>query len=202
MVNQNTKTQDDRLREFNNQVGLLATHSYVQSPQSITDTVNDATLGSTTQIKEDLQETFSKNVAGYVEETYSGVLLNNVENTNNFLYDTLREEMIRVSGLHDQLKNQIYKTRISILEKNYSIRLNRFRVKVLQATVLLVIISFVFLGFAETGVIARNMAIIFIGFLLIVFVTFLTVALRMNNKRRIDDWEKYYFSKPKAKSKK
>lgn len=193
---------NDAIRDFNNRMGLLASHNYVESPEAISDFIADSSTGSSVDIQNTMERIFNTNIEGYITETFNGVLLNNVTNTNMYLRENMGNELQRVTAIQDQLKNQIYKTRIQIMEKLYTYHHNRFRCKVIKGTILLTLICFAILGAVETQGVSMNLGIILIALLLIVYVVILTISLRTNNKRRIDNWNKYYFKEPSKKNKK
>lgn len=202
MTGQAEAISNDAINDFNNRMGLLASHNYEISPDEIGEYVNDSQTGSPIEVQNSMENVFYQNIEGYITETFNGVLLNNVSNTNTFLRQNLDSEMGRIESILNQLKSSIYKTRIKILEKNYTVHHNRFRSRVIQATILLCLICFAILGAIETQGVNMNLGIILIALLLIVYVILLTLALRVNNKRRIDDWGKYYFDQPKKTTKK
>lgn len=196
MVSGQEQTSNEAIRDFNNRMGLLASHNYAESPDSISAFIADSSTGSSTEIKNTMERIFNENIEGYITETFNGVLLNNVANTNLYLRENLGSELQRVKGIHENLKNQIYKTRIKIMEKMYTYHHNVFRCKVIKGTILLTLLCFAVLGAVETQGVSMNLGIIIIALLLIIYVVILVIALRINNRRRIDNWDKYYFKEP------
>ncbi len=202
MVQPANSASEQALTNFNKKVGLLASHNFVNTPEEIQAVITSNTVGVPSNNKDFLDHAFDSNIRGYISETFSGVLLNNVKNTNSFLRSNLDDEMGRINGMYNQIKSNIYKTRISVLEKLYVVELNRFRIKIIQGTIFLCILCFSILGLLELQKISRNLGIIIICILIIIYIVLIIAALRVNERRRIDDWDKYYFSRPNQKKSK
>lgn len=189
---------EDIITEFNKNAGLLATHNYLSTPDEINMFVNNDRTGQYSDMRRQMEEVFITNVAGYINETFNGVLLNNVANTNAYLRTNISSEFERISSMYARLKNQIYKNRIDVLEKKYNIRFNRFRIKIVQVSTIVTLLCFMIIGLIISKTINSVFGFILIISVLIIFLVGLAIALRINGRRRVDDWEKYYFEKPKS----
>ncbi len=190
---------DEIVTEFNKNAGLLATHNYLSSPEEISLFVSGDVTGQFSDMRREMEEVFITNVGGYINETFNGVLLNNVANTNAYLRTNIASEFERIQLLHSRLKNQIYKNRIDVLEKTYNVYYNRFRIKIVQATTIVTLLCILISGFILANSISLGIGVIMIIGILIIYIVGLALALRVNSRRRIDDWDKYYFAKPKNK---
>lgn len=190
---------DEIVTEFNKNAGLLATHNYLSSPEEISLFVSGDVSGQFSDMRREMEEVFITNVGGYINETFNGVLLNNVANTNAYLRTNIASEFERIQLLHSRLKNQIYKNRIDVLEKTYNVYYNRFRIKIVQATTIVTLLCILISGFILANSISLGIGVIMIIGILIIYIVGLALALRVNSRRRIDDWDKYYFAKPKNK---
>lgn len=190
---------DEIVSEFNKNAGLLSTHNYLSSPEEISLFVSGDVTGQFSDMRRSMEEVFITNVAGYINETFNGVLLNNVANTNAYLRTNIASEFERIQSLHSRLKNQIYKNRIDVLEKTYNVHYNRFRIKIVQATTIVTLLCVLISGFILGNTISLGLGMLMIIGILVIYIVGLALALRVNGRRRIDDWDKYYFAKPKNK---
>lgn len=191
-------TSNRVLTEFNKKVGILSTHQFSTTPDEIAAYISNDTVGDATEIKNQMDAIFLENVDGYVKDTFNGIMLNNVGNTNGYLRTNLSREHENAQKLYRNITSQIHKARLGLLEKEYSIHYNRFLSMLYQITALVVVLSFILVKAVLDDYISLVLSIILIIIIVVIYILFLVVVLRRNSRRNSYKWDKFYFDlKPK-----
>jgi hypothetical protein len=201
-MSDNENVSNNMLSEFNRDLQILSSHTFAQTPQQIIDKIGDDTVGRRNEIKNTLQDLFLSNVDTFLNDTFNGVMLNNVANSNAYLRRNLQTELDRETQLYSMISSQTHKARVSAMEKEYSIHYIHFKSKMLQLAIALYTIIFVLVALTYMGKFNIVVTAIISVVLLIVYIIVVASMLKYNNRRRIDDWNKISFSKPKSEANK
>lgn len=182
------------LTDFNKKVGILSTHEFTTTPYEIAEYISNDTIGEGTDIKNQMEHIFLENVEGYIGDTFNGILINNVGNTNGYLYTNLAREHDSTLKLYRNMTDQIHKSRLSLLEKEYAIHYNGFLSTIFQITTLVSVLVLLLIKATLDGYMKQVMSIIIIVSIIVIYLIFLAYVLHKNSKRYSDQWNKFYFS--------
>lgn len=195
-------TWNNAQTSFNKNLGILSTSEFSSTPYDVEKSVSSDVAGEGTDTKNEMEQVFMSNVNGYLSDTFSGVLLNNVGNTNGYLQTNLARELENAQKMYKNITNQIEKSRLSLIEKEYSIHYNAFLSKIYQITTLVIVLTFLVIKAIIDEHMQFVVATILLASIWVAYSLFLVVVFRRNGKRYSDKWDKYYFSEvPKSKKK-
>lgn len=186
-------TSNNAQAEFNKKIGIMASHVYQSTPAEIKTQISEDMNGSNTALTASIEGIFKKNVVGYIQDTFEGVLLNDLQNTNAFLQRNIQHELDRSGNIYKQTANQVHKSRINVFESQYAIHKNNFTSSFIKATLFVIIIVFVIFKLARDGRIYYGFANTIMLVITFIYIVMLTLFLRDNASRRNDDWNKYHF---------
>jgi len=196
-------TSNRVLTDFNERVGILSTHEFSTTPDEIAGYISNDTVGDATEIKNQMDAIFLENVDGYVKDTFNGIMLSNVGNTNTYLTTNLQKEHDNAVNMYKNSTSQINKTRLQLLEKEYAVHYNIFLSKLIQITTLVIVLSFILIKASIDNLLSMVVSVTLVVLITVVYLIFLAVVLHKNSRRYSDKWDKYYFNlKPKKKTNK
>jgi len=192
---------ENAIINFGKNLGILASGDYSVTPEVFESIVRINTSGTPVETTAMIQDIFFDNVRMYLIDTNHNLMLNDVTNTNMFLRDSMTKEMERTSSLRDKTFNDIHKTRERYMGKKYAINYYNFVGTIMQATMLVILISAVAFSLYKENSISINVAMIITGVVVIIYLIIVLLFIKQNQLRRKDDWNKFYFSMKKTDAK-
>lgn len=187
-------TSNKSLAKFNKDIGILASHEYSTTPEDILEKIEYDVKGPNLEVRNQIEEIFFNNVYEYISETFNGVLVNDVSNTNIYLQQNLGMELTRLQALLKNIINQINVTRESVLENQFNMKQNYNKAKIIQYTILAVILIFIMMSVAYQNYISYNWMYVLIGLIIFLYLVILYFYIQANQRRKLDDWNKINFN--------
>lgn len=192
--------RDDKIAEFNADIGLLASHRYNKRGEQVSDYIVDS-IGDANEIQGRMDDIVKDNVKNYIDDTFTAVMLNNVSNTTNYLRGNMNHEEQNLRKNKKHMENNIHKLRITAMEKQFLINHRRYKLKMIILTNLVCILVFGLFTLNLQNKMSMTAAIVISCIIVFIFIVYMIITLLLNARRRKDDWNKFYFPSPKDKQK-
>jgi lipopolysaccharide export LptBFGC system permease protein LptF len=181
------------LLSWNQDLGMLSSGAYSASPSTFSSAVTDNMFGANNQNQQNIVNAVMLDIEKYLVGTNQAIVLNDITNTNDYVYDTVNNEKTRTDTLKKKTGSMINRTRQSFLQKRYRIEYNRFVTSMLMFMTLTVLVVACMFGLMKQDhvnlLVAAGVSSIAVFFFLIAVL----VYIKNNQTRRKDDWSKYYF---------
>lgn len=187
-------TSNKSLAKFNKDIGILASHEYSTTPEDILEKIEYDVKGPNIEVRNQIEEIFFNNVYEYISETFNGVLVNDVSNTNIYLQQNLGMELTKLQATLKKLINQINLSRENTFESQYAMQMNYNNAKIIQYTILAVVLIFIMLNIGSQKYLPYNWMYVLIGLIVFFYLVLLYFFIMQNQRRHLDDWNKINFS--------
>jgi len=194
MSNYIQRNSENALKDFRNEVSLMTSGEYNNTPGNIVDKIGKNMKGDEVHFKKEMEHVFSNNVENYLSETYNSILYNDVNNTNVFVMQNVNGEMSRSEQLRKQLINELHKTRQQYMQTHYNIAFYDSLKILFQKTLFFFILTSVLLILFVDNKVTFITSIIIIGILMAVYLMVVIQYILNKSKRHKDDWHKFDFN--------
>lgn len=195
-------TQTDATKSLNASRDLIAKLQATSSTNFVDDTnyFNSTFPGYTHTDLANMEDVFEKADADYAAMLVATERMNNVVNMKNYVSDMYSAESSRVSSLKHKSVNNVYKMREQFMSSKYALYYTEFFTNCTIGLLAVLIICGVAMCLTFYGdppmlsmMIALCITLTVSAIALIIWAMF----YKRMQKRRKDDWTKFYFNSPK-----
>lgn len=185
---------NDKLRDFNKDMGILSSGKYTANQADFNNYVRNGVFGNTLDNSTTIINSVVADIEQYLVDTNQSIIMNDVTNTNDYVTGSIFNEKNRTTTLRDKTSNMINRTRNTFLQNKYQIEYHNFIGSCLQFFTFMILIIACMFALLKQESIPALVAYGVSCTALVLFLLVVVVYIKNNQTRRKDDWNKYYFS--------
>lgn len=171
---------------------------YFLSTGEITQETLDSAMESifaTKQTAADFRDILNNEIIPmYSDTTNFMVVMNNSFNSANYIHDDFQQKKTEAQRIHEKTKNNVAKEREVFFQQRRTIGYNTFLSGMIQALIVVVGVSGIMFGLWGVNKISTKMLGAVVSIMLMCLLLVLAILVKNNLTRRVDDWNKFYFS--------
>lgn len=188
-----TSITNQAFLKFNMENGLLSSGDYANANALLANSLSGV-YGSTTTQTAALQKTLLKNIETYLVETNQYIVLNDLANNNDYVAQTLNDEIEQSSHVRDKTLNTVYKTQQSYFQKKYAISYNYFVAAIIKFLILAALVIVSVTTLFKLGKISQIWFAAIMSLIVLFTLIVLVIYIKNMQTRMKTDWNKYYFA--------
>lgn len=168
------------------------------STGEITQETLDSLMGnlfSSRQTASDIRDILNNEIIPmYSDTTNFMMVMNNSMNSANYIHDDFQVKKAEAERVHKSTTNSVAKQRATYFEKKRTIGYNTFMAGVIQALIIVMGISGILFGMWSVGKLGTKALGAVVAVMMACLLLVVAVMVKNNLTRRVDDWNKFYFS--------
>jgi hypothetical protein len=184
----------ERLAKFNSDLGVLSNYDYTTTPEELQRYIQNEIQGSDALVKNNLETIFYDNTNAYIDSSFNSLVMNNMNNMSSFVNENLMTSEQKMKALHDNIKNQISRSRLHSSDSQWMLNYYKYVRFLLVFTSFVILCGHILLYSYLRQLGSEKLIFSLAGVLIFVFVIFIIINIYRRSKRRQDDWNKFNFS--------